>query len=96
MIGKQDPYIKFMYQNQALQTDVKDDAGKSARWDETFELPNIMSQIRDGNDIVFEAFDKDLAGSDSLGKTDPIEFLELVLDEKVKEWQLPLYESTGK
>ena len=55
-----------------------------------------MSQIRDSGTITFEAFDKDLAGSDSLGKTDPIEFLELVQDENVKEWELPLYESNGK
>lgn len=49
MIGKQDPYIKFTYQGQDLQTDVKDDGGKSVKWDETFELPNVLSQIRDGN-----------------------------------------------
>ena len=41
--GKQDPYIKFKYENKAYQTDVKDDAGKQARWDETFQFPNIMS-----------------------------------------------------
>ena len=34
--GKQDPYIKFKYENKEYQTDVKDDAGKQARWDETF------------------------------------------------------------
>ena len=37
--GKQDPYIKFKYQGVTCQTDVKDDAGKFAKWDETFQLP---------------------------------------------------------
>lgn len=35
-LGKQDPYIKFKYENKEYQTDVKDDAGKHAKWDETF------------------------------------------------------------
>ena len=34
--GKQDPYIKFKYNDKYLQTDVKDDAGKEAKFDETF------------------------------------------------------------
>ena len=96
MIGKQDPYILFEYQGQELTTDVKDDAGKQAKWDETFELPNIYTQVRDHNTIVFKAFDKDIGSSDLLGATDPLEFLELCTDETVKEWELPLYEAHGE
>ena len=36
LVGKQDPYIKFKYEDKYLQTDVKDDAGKAAEWNETF------------------------------------------------------------
>lgn len=36
MIGKQDPYIKFNYESKDLKTDVKDDAGLAAEWNETF------------------------------------------------------------
>jgi Ca2+-dependent lipid-binding protein len=36
LIGKQDPYIKFKYEGKDLKTDVKDDAGLNASWDEVF------------------------------------------------------------
>jgi Ca2+-dependent lipid-binding protein len=36
LIGKQDPYIKFKYEDKDLQTDVKDDAGLNAEWNEVF------------------------------------------------------------
>lgn len=36
LIGKQDPYIKFKYEDKSLQTDVKDNAGLNATWDEVF------------------------------------------------------------
>jgi hypothetical protein len=35
-IGKQDPFIKFKYDGNYYETDVQDDAGKHAKWDETF------------------------------------------------------------
>jgi len=43
LIGKQDPYITFKYEDKTLQTDVKDGAGLNATFDETFQLPNIKS-----------------------------------------------------
>ena len=55
--GKQDPFISFKYQGVDLKTDVKDDAGKRASWDETFLLPNILTEYRNGNEITFEAYD---------------------------------------
>lgn len=94
--GKQDPFIKFTFQKHELQTDVKDDAGKNAKWDETFQLPNIMAQIRDGGSLKFEAYDKDVAGSDLLGSADPLDFEDLVQDESLKEWTLELYDPKGE
>lgn len=55
-----------------------------------------MAQIRNGGSIIFEAHDKDVASSDLLGSTDPIDFIDLVQDESVKEWDLPLYERHGE
>lgn len=42
MIGKQDPYIKFKYNGKDVQTDVKDDAGKAAEWNEKFCLTQVF------------------------------------------------------
>lgn len=35
-IGKQDPFIRFAYDGKSYETDVKDNAGKHAKFDETF------------------------------------------------------------
>ena len=37
-VGKQDPYISFMYNGKKVRTDTKDDAGKNADWNEKFCL----------------------------------------------------------
>jgi len=39
--GKQDPYIKFLYNGKKVETDVKDDAGKAAEWNEKFCLSGV-------------------------------------------------------
>ena len=51
MFGKQDPYIKFKYNEKDLQTEVKDGAGKKAKWDETFMLPNILANVKNNHTI---------------------------------------------
>ena len=58
LIGKQDPYITFNYEDKTLKTDVKDGAGLNATWNETFQLPNIKNQAAKGGNIIFEAYDK--------------------------------------
>jgi uncharacterized membrane protein YkgB len=42
MFGKQDPLIKFMYQNSEKTTTTKDDQGKNAEWNESFKLENVQ------------------------------------------------------
>ena len=74
-----------------MKTDVKDNAGKKASWDETFQLPNILMEYRNGSSFTFEAHDKDIANSELLGSTDPLEVVDLVSDESLKEWTLEIF-----
>ena len=48
MVGKQDPYIQFEYDNITFKTDVKDDAGLSAKFNDIFLLEHIENQIKEG------------------------------------------------
>ena len=45
---------------------------------------------------MFEAYDKDLVGSDLLGATDPLDFVDYVGDEKVNEFNLELFDDKGQ
>ena len=74
---------------------MKDDAGKHAKWDEMFQLTGIFEEHQNDRAITFEAYDKDIASSDFLGSADPLEFVDLVQDESVKEWSLDLYDAKG-
>lgn len=42
MFGKQDPYITFKFGDKLLKTDVQDDAGLLAIFNEKFCVPNIQ------------------------------------------------------
>ena len=64
-----------------MKTDVQDEAGKHATFDDTFQLPNVAALVRDNSSLVFEAYDKDLMSSDLLGATDPLDYVEMVQDE---------------
>jgi hypothetical protein len=39
--------------------------------------------VEEAGALVFEAYDKDLASSDLLGATDPLDFAEIVQDEQL-------------
>jgi len=96
MFGKQDPYIKFKYNNLELQTTVKDEAGKKAKWDETFMLPNVYTNVKNRQTLQFEAFDKDIASSDFLGTTRQIGLEEWCADDQLQSHQVDLYDVKGK
>lgn len=76
--GKQDPYMQFKYEGKEYKTEVKDDAGKSAKWDDTFMMENILSLAKSNEQLVFEAYDKDIGSSDLLGFTDAIDIVDIV------------------
>ena len=96
IIGKQDPYIQFMYNGQKVRTDTKDDAGKQAEWNERFCLTQVDQQVVSGKRFVLEAFDHDVDSDDSLGKSKGISFVSLVEDEEEHMHDLKLYDGASK
>ena len=38
MVGKMDPYVKFVHHKKTHKTRVKDEAGKHPRWNQNFEV----------------------------------------------------------
>ena len=48
VMGKQDPYLAFEYEGRKFKTAVKDDAGKSAKYDDVFLLEHVEEQARSG------------------------------------------------
>lgn len=94
--GKQDPYIRFKYNNIDLATEVQDDAGKKAKWNETFQLPNISTSVQNHGTLVFEAFDKDIGSSDFLGRTKPFKIDEHVADDELDNLEVDLFDKKDK
>ena len=92
LIGKQDPFIRFKYDGKDYDTDVKDDAGKYAKWDETFQFPNILQRVKAGDQLIFEAYDKDIGSSDLLCKTDALDFVDLVGSSEIVKMDLELFD----
>jgi hypothetical protein len=90
LMGKQDPYIKWKYGRGEFQTTVKDDAGKYARWDESFSLNGIIRYL--DQSLELNAYEKDLASSDFLGKIKPISYKSLTDFTGLKRHDLPLFD----
>ena len=72
--GKQDPYITFKFGRGTKSTTVAEDAGKHAIFNEKFVLTNVMAEIKKGSSLVLDAMEKDVASSDHLGSTQPIDW----------------------
>lgn len=96
LIGKQDPYIQFFYNNKKVRTDTKDDAGKNPEFNERFCLTHLDHQLESGKRFVLEAFDHDVDADDSLGKTKGMSFVYLILDEEEHVHELKLYDDESK
>ena len=43
--GKQDPYLQFQYDGRDLKTEVQDDAGLKANFDDVFLLENLEPEL---------------------------------------------------
>ena len=92
LIGKQDPYVAFMYKGKKVRTDTKDDAGKNAEWNEKFCLTQVQQQVQSGKRFILSAYDADVDADDLLGRTKSISYVQLVADEDEHEHALKLYD----
>ena len=92
MFGKQDPYITFQFLDKTLKTDVQDDAGLLAKFDEKFCLYDIQKDVLEAKRSIFKAYDEDIASSDFLGKTKPKSWVCFIQDEEVHQHEMILYD----
>ena len=63
--SKQDPFIEFKYRDEVFCTDVKEEAGKMAIWNQEF----ILKDLHEENIFKFKAYDDDMIGRDLIGET---------------------------
>lgn len=57
-------------------------------------LPDVIT-LKDQS-IVFKTFDKDLASSDFLGETDPVDIIDILNDDSVHKFELEIFEENGQ
>lgn len=55
-----------------------------------------MDQVESGKRLILEAYDKDLVGSDLLGKTKGISYVSLVENEELKKHEVLLFDKEKK
>lgn len=80
-IGKQDPFLAFDYDGLQYKTEVQDDAGKSAKYNDVFLLENIEEHARSGKELTIQAFDHDVGSCDLLGSANPKTIQSMCVDE---------------
>ena len=79
-----------------MQTSVQDDAGKYAKFDETFILENIREQVLNDEELVLETYDEDVLQHDFLGAARPIWWADLINTEAEVVHTLDLYDKKTK
>jgi len=79
--GKQDPYIKFIYDEVVYKSTVAKDAGLNAKFTDEFFLEDIEQEINKNSELVLEAYDEDIASDDLLGVAIPISIVKLIQSE---------------
>ena len=87
--------MKFEYGRGAFETTVKDDAGKYARWDEQFVLHGIKNEVESNKGLVLEAYEKDVASSDFLGRMKEISWKELTDWEGLVKHNVDIFDDKG-
>lgn len=53
LFGKQDPFVRFEYGGKTLETDVMDNAGLNAKFNQKFCLTNIQKEVLESKRAVF-------------------------------------------
>jgi hypothetical protein len=80
LIGKQDPFIRFMVDGDYVNSRVINNGGLNVEFNQTLELNNIFKMVRQLESIVFEAMDKDPDADDLIGKSNSLTFSSLTQD----------------
>lgn len=94
--GKQDPYIVFKYGRGTKSTTVAEDAGKHAVFNEKFTLSNINREVEKEATLVLEAMEKDIASSDLLGTTAPLNWCDLCSFEGLLKHNMDIFDKDGQ
>ena len=94
--GKQDPYVKFVYDDREFRTSTRDDAGKHAVFNEEFVLEDLGKQVQLGGSLVLKAYDEDVGSSDWLGATAPLSFSECIANANENKREVDLVGEKGK
>ena len=94
MFGKQDPFIQFTYDNKVYKTKTQDDAGKHAKFNETFILEDLAKQIN--NSLKLDTYDEDPTGVDYLSSITPIKFADLVKTTNVQDFHVDHLDAKNK
>ena len=95
-LGKQDPFVQFVYDDREYKTATKDDAGKHAVFNEEFMLEDIGKQIKLGGSLTLNAYDEDAASSDWLGASKPQTFADLIANANENRHDLELLDAKKK
>ena len=96
LIGKQDPYIKFVYDGREFKTATKHGAGKHAVFNEAFVLPDIQKQVQDDASLVLTSYDKDVTTSAWLGEIEPVPFQNLIRSHQEIEHRVDMFNKKKK
>mmetsp|Transcript_19302 Transcript_19302/g.13863 ORF Transcript_19302/g.13863 Transcript_19302/m.13863 type:complete len:99 (-) Transcript_19302:508-804(-) len=88
MFGKMDPYCVITYREETFKTDVKNNAGKKPKWDQTYQID--VKYV--GDDINVKVYDKDVFGSDYVGQAN-IKWSSLCMNGGMDDWFDLMYSS---
>ena len=89
--GKQDPFIKFIYDEVVYKSTVAKDAGLNAKFTDEFFLEDIEQEINKNSELVLEAYDEDVASDDLLGVALPISIVKLIQSEQGTLFDIDIY-----
>jgi hypothetical protein len=87
--------MKFEYGRGSFETTVKDDAGKYAVWNEQFVLHGINHEVEANKGFKLEAYEKDIASSDFLGRIKEISWKELTDWEGFSKHNVDIFDDKG-
>ena len=79
--GKMDPYVKISTRQQNFKTAVKNGAGKTPVWNQTFNID--VKYV--GDDMTIQVFDEDVGSDDKVGEAS-IKLSSVCIGNGIDEW----------